>query len=70
MYWQLSKYEFLSLAFYFYFVVKTLEFCEKDSVFSVVGAHPYAPKVFAVEPHYRTFSWAKSVHASLDTEVR
>lgn len=28
------------------------------------------PKVFAVEPHYRTFSWAKSAHASLDTEVR
>lgn len=26
--------------------------------------------VSAVEPHYRTFSWAKSIHASLDTEVK
>jgi len=26
--------------------------------------------VFAVEPHYGTFSWAKSVHTSLDREVR
>lgn len=28
------------------------------------------PNIFAVEPRYGTFSWAKSVHASLDTEVR
>lgn len=42
VYCELSKDEYLSLAFYFYFVVKILEFCEKDSVFPVVGTHLYA----------------------------
>lgn len=42
VYCELCKDEYLSLAFYFYFVVKILEFCEKDSVFPVVDTHLYA----------------------------